>query len=270
MSDPLIRRYLLGDLPEADAQRFEEEYFASDDRFSEMLAVEDDLIEAFLHRRLSAGDRPRFEARFLSTERGRQKVALAALLEKASPVTARSTRWIPWSIAASVVVLAIGAGTLRELVSMKRQIEGLVRERAALRSGMAVVTADLQRLKASSAQPAPQRQNVFSIILRGGERGSASSAAIVLPRDAAAAELWLLLPRDEYPSYTAALQSIEGRTLWSEKSLTSRPLDGRKAILFRVPATSLQPRTYIVAVSGDRPDGSSEPVEDFSFSVRRP
>ena len=250
-NQPKIRRYLLGDLPETDAERFEEEYFVSDDRFIEMLAAEDDLIEAFLHRSLSANDRQRFESRFLSTTRGRQKVALAAALENMSRVRHRRTWAKPLAIAAAVMVMLIGAGMLREIIVMRDQIGQLER---APRSAPAV----------------PRPDKVFSIVLTGLERGSNSGATIVLPRDSATAELWLVLPRDDYPTYTVTLQSVDGHTLWSAPFVTSRALDGRKAIVVRIPSSSLEPGTFILAVTGDKRGAPAEPVEDFSFSVRRP
>src|SRR5712691_10298680 len=228
---PQIRRYLLGDLPETDAERFEEEYFVSDDRFSEMLAAEDDLIEAFLHRSLSANDRQRFESRFLSTTRGRQKVALAAALENMSRVRHRRTWAKPLTIAAAVMVMLIGAGMVREIIVMRDQIGQL--ERAP-----------------RSARAVPRPDHVFSIVLIGLERGSNSGTTIVLPRDSATAELWLVLPRDDYPTYSVTLQSIDGHTLWSAPSLSLRALDGRKAIVVRIPSSSLEPGTFILAVTG--------------------
>jgi hypothetical protein len=219
-----------------------------------LLDAEDDLIEAFLHRRLKPGDRRLFEARFLATRRGRQKVTLVAALERVAGVTHR-WRWTrPLAVAAAVMGIAIGAGLLRELVVMKHQIEQLQSERARPRS---VAT--------------PRPGDSFSMILSGDlERGSTAGATIVLPRDSATAELWLLLPHDDYPAYTATLQSIDGRTLRVEHALPSRALDGRKAIVFRIPSETLEPRTYIVTVSGDKPGAPGEPIEDFSLTVRRP
>jgi hypothetical protein len=250
----LIRRYLLGELPETDAERFEQEYFVSDDRFGEMLAAEDDLIEAFLQRKLNPGERRQFEARFLATARGRQKVTLAAALAKISGAPRRTSWTKVLAIAAAVTVIAIGAGMLREIVVMRHQIEELQSEPRRARP-------------VATSRPS----DVFSLVLNGGqERSSAPAATIVLPRNSATAELWLLLPHDDYPTYTATLQSIDGHTLRAEHALASRALDGRKAILFRIPSETLEARTYIVSVSGDKAGAPSEPIEDFSFTVRRP
>lgn len=261
--DVQIRRYLLGDLPEVDSQRLDEELFTSDDRFSEILAAEDDLIEEFLQRKLDIRDRERFETRFLSTERGRRKVAMASAISNASrtqPVerSERMRAWLrPLAIAAAIAVVAIGAGVLRETIETRREVKELASEVVRLR------TATVNR-----PEPLPQSGTVFPIVLHALERGS-SSAAIVLPADAAA-DLWLVLPSDDYRIYIAELQSVDGQTLATAQSLRSQAINGRRAVVFRLPPASLAPATYVVALSGEKGDRSSEPVEDFSFTVRRP
>jgi len=143
------------------------------------------------------------------------------------------------------------------LIETRREVRELASEVVRLR------TATVNR-----PEPLPQSGTVFPIVLHTLERGS-SSAAIVLPADAAA-DLWLVLPSDDYRTYVAALQSVDGQTLATARSLRSQAINGRRAVVFRLPAASLPPATYVVALSGDKGDGSSEPVEDFSFSVRRP
>lgn len=262
-TDVQIRRYLLGDLPELDSQRLEEEFFASDDRFSEVLDAEDHLIEEFLQRKLRNRDRERFEAQFLSTERGRRKVAMASAIANVSrtPPVERSERTTvrirPLAIAAAIAVLVIGAGVLIEMVQARRDVKELASEVGRLRSATV-----------SRPERPPQSGTVFPLVLYAMERGS-SSAAIVLPTDAAA-DLWLVLPSDDYPTYIAALQSVDGQTLATARSLRSQPINGRRAIVFRLPAASLAPATYVVALNGDKGRGLVEPVEDFSFTVRRP
>lgn len=80
-----LTQYLLGSLPEEQAEALENDLFDDDALFEQMEAAEDELIEAYLACELSGHDRARFEARFLVSERGRKKVAFArALHEKVS------------------------------------------------------------------------------------------------------------------------------------------------------------------------------------------
>lgn len=251
---PMIKRYLLGDMSGGEGERIEEDYFVSDDRFGELLEAEDDLVDSFLHNRLGPRDRRLFEGKFLASERGRGKVALAALIEKTvapSRLTSGS-RWLrPLAIAAVLVLMALSAGLLRVVVELRQQVDQLVRNQSALRTAK------------------PPRQ-VFSIVLASAERGSGAPSTIILPGGGETAELLLLIPRDEDPAYGVSVQTIEGRTLWSERGLRSRAVDSRKAVVARIPSSALAPGTYVVSVVGEKVDGSSEPIEDFSFTVRRP
>lgn len=75
-----LNAYLLGEISEAERERLEEEYFADDGAFQQVLGVEDDLIDAYARRELSARERRRFEGTFLATARGRERVQFARAL----------------------------------------------------------------------------------------------------------------------------------------------------------------------------------------------
>jgi CHAT domain-containing protein/Tfp pilus assembly protein PilF len=66
-NEALLRKYLLGDLSEADEQVFEEQVLADEELLDLLLAEEDELIDDYLGGGLSARERERFEAHFLST-----------------------------------------------------------------------------------------------------------------------------------------------------------------------------------------------------------
>lgn len=76
----LIRRYLLGQLSEDELQRLEEKMMAENEFFNLVLVTEDEMIEEYVQRELPESDRAEFEASFLSTEEGRQKVLYATAL----------------------------------------------------------------------------------------------------------------------------------------------------------------------------------------------
>lgn len=70
-------RYLLGELPTSDRDRFKDEYFADNDLHERLLAIECELISAYVHGDLSASERCHFEDRYLATPEGRERVARA-------------------------------------------------------------------------------------------------------------------------------------------------------------------------------------------------
>jgi len=119
--DELLRSYLLGKLPDEDADRLERRLLAEDDLFDLAEAVEFDLLAAVDRGALTAGEREQILRRLAGSPGGRERLALARSLnalaaEKAGngnvkPFRRRAPafpppmiRWI--ALAASLVVLA--------------------------------------------------------------------------------------------------------------------------------------------------------------------
>ena len=70
-------RFLLGDTSEAERERLEAEIFSDENAFEEMLAAEDDLIDAYVRGELSESERQEFEKRFLTSAEARERVHFA-------------------------------------------------------------------------------------------------------------------------------------------------------------------------------------------------
>jgi hypothetical protein len=71
-------RYLLGQLPEEEAERIDESSIADDDVAWRLRAVEDDLVDAYVTGNLDGDTRERFEAHYLASPKRREKVRFAA------------------------------------------------------------------------------------------------------------------------------------------------------------------------------------------------
>ena len=78
----LLTRYLLGELPDDERLRLEEEYLADPALFARLLAAEDDLIDAYARGTLTAEARARFEERYRRTGDQQQRIAFAGALNK--------------------------------------------------------------------------------------------------------------------------------------------------------------------------------------------
>jgi len=70
-------RYLLGVSSQAEREQIESEYFADDHAFQEMLAAENDLIDAYARGELTRDERRRFEKHFLTSPGGSDRVQFA-------------------------------------------------------------------------------------------------------------------------------------------------------------------------------------------------
>jgi hypothetical protein len=79
-NEELLKRFLLGDLPESERAEIEDRFLANDDFFQELLSGEDDLIDAYVRGELPPAERALFERRCLPTQHGRQRVEFARTL----------------------------------------------------------------------------------------------------------------------------------------------------------------------------------------------
>ena len=148
-------QYLLGELSEDERTRLEQEYFGDDEFFGQLLVAEGELIDAYVRGELGGRKRERFEARFMSSPRQRERVEIArALVECATrssvavlPDAERRepTRWrqslfgltgvnnwaIRLALAAAVLVIVVGGlWFILETARLRNQVEQIQAERA--------------------------------------------------------------------------------------------------------------------------------------------
>lgn len=129
ITEEQITAYLLGELPEPEAERVEDAVFNADAGELDAAAVEDDLIEAYLYHELSAERRKRFEDNYLCTEARRDRVAFAAAEKRLVPqpplcepvpvknwflrlLEAFKVRPLAFRLAVAAMVLVIAAPTI--------------------------------------------------------------------------------------------------------------------------------------------------------------
>lgn len=75
--DGRLRKYLLGELPEAEQQALEERLMTEAELFDLLQVAEDELVDDHLSGALSASERSRFDGFFLSTPERRRKLSFA-------------------------------------------------------------------------------------------------------------------------------------------------------------------------------------------------
>src|SRR6266545_2794234 len=76
-SENLIRKYLLGELAEADQAALEQELLIDRGKFDRVWAVENELIDSYVRGEMSRADRERFEGHYLASPLHRERVAIA-------------------------------------------------------------------------------------------------------------------------------------------------------------------------------------------------
>src|SRR5258708_24741749 len=95
----LLRRYFLGDLPQEERVRLEDRYLADVEVFEELLAAENDLIDAYVRGELTEAERQQFEMEYLKSPERRERLDFArtlsqvSTLEEEALVAHRSSLW---------------------------------------------------------------------------------------------------------------------------------------------------------------------------------
>ncbi len=85
-----ITAYLLGDLPEAEAESFDELSFTDDDFADELNAAEKDLVDAYVHGELRGATLEQFKSYYLASPVRREKVQFAQSFQEFAKKNAAS------------------------------------------------------------------------------------------------------------------------------------------------------------------------------------
>lgn len=80
--DLLLKRFLLGALPDGERGEVEERLFSDPEYFRQFRAAEDELTDEYLYGDLDAGERERFETYFLTTPERRESLRIAKALKQ--------------------------------------------------------------------------------------------------------------------------------------------------------------------------------------------
>lgn len=75
-------QYLFGELNEADRDTLEERIFSDEDFSLFLEATEKDLIDEYVRHEMNPAERERFEKKYLITERRREQIRIAAILQE--------------------------------------------------------------------------------------------------------------------------------------------------------------------------------------------
>lgn len=249
--EPFARRvasYLLGQMPEEESERFEDECFAQKSWPSQIKLVEDDLIDAYLHKELPPEQRRLFEQNYLTTKGRQERVKVAAALLR--QICERETLIEPsgnisreghtWAERLKAFWLGGGRGlrAASALVVLIAVVGGGWLYLARVRPPRAVATV---RLTSTIINRAPGR----------------APQAIKLPPDAEALRVFLALPgqAEPAPNYRVELDDEEGET-------TKLAVEGQdaQAVSVLIPAARLtRGQQYVLTLLAVREDGQEQP-----------
>jgi methionine-rich copper-binding protein CopC len=290
--DSLLVRYLLGELPETEAEPLDLSSVADDDFAARLSAVENDLVDAYVRGDLEGETLERFTSWFLASEPRRAKVALAAALlerERTARVAdaaasrlswkASSTRRRTWSLLAAAMLILVTSGYLLVVELRPKGPESRIAERR--EAAAPAVTAEEPvtqlpspplplpaeepgRVADSRAEAAPLR--TISFLVAPQTRAGESVVTVSVPPGTDEVTARLQLEFDEFPQYEVVLKNpATDESLWRSGGLRPRRQGALRIVSARLPASLLKTQNYSVELAGLSSDGAPEFIGNYVF-----
>ncbi len=300
-NDQFLIRYLLGSLPEQEAERLDE-LSISDDAFAWRLsAVENDLVDAYARGELSDDDLAQFKKSYLSSPKRLQKVQFAEALgsfEARSAPSYRPTeetlkgssarRWfavprlaLQWGFAASALLMLLAASyLLLENTRLREQTiaaqgrnaafeqpeQELQRQLNDQRAANAEMAKELDRLRES--QPNLDQLKTLSALLLPPTRGAGRLPKLSVPQGTNLVVLLLTLEADDFPEYRVSLKDpAANQIVWQSASLQADSNGAGKTVSVSFPAHVLQQQNYVLELSGVPSNGRAEFISGYPLRV---
>jgi hypothetical protein len=296
-------RYLLGDLPETEQTAVEQEYFVDQEKFEEVWATENDLVDRYVRGRLSRRERELFERNYLQSAKHRERVAISRkLLEAADRQVAENGGAIvpapgrlmetfkalvtPRFLAPATAFLLLLSTlswmmiersrlneelgkTQAQLSDQQRREREIERQLAAEREQGAQLKSRIDRLLESIAQrPSLTPPSILSFLLKPGgptRTEGEPQQQITIPRETDLVKLQMKFEKGDSRRFQAAIRAVDSPQVWSQRSL--KP--GAGVITVTVPANKLPMNDYILTLSATTPAGETEEINRYVFRVIR-
>jgi hypothetical protein len=274
LDDELLRSYLLGRLPEEEADGLEARLLQDDELFLLAEAVEADLLAAADRGELAPEERERVLRRLASSPQGRSRLALAhALNQEAGPAQAekRQAVVVPfrprvaamrWAALAAAVVAAAGLSWY----SLSNQNGGgsapqVVQERPAPAHPVEPRTTPPQPAPTVEAELSRVAFNLTLLSLRGEE----TLETLTVPEGTGLVEL--RLSGDDlgsYKTFDVRIRNRAGETVWEQDGLRAK---AGPVVVAEVPAGRLPDGTYEIQTEGRAAGGEPEELAPLEVEI---
>jgi hypothetical protein len=274
-------KYLLGQLREQDQLELEREYLADDARFEELLAIEDDLRDAYARNELSETDRVAFEQRLLGTQQQKGKQEFASSLREHLNQSHAQPGSIPGALAKDksrsfiavrrLVLIPVLSAALVLLLAASWWL--VHRAEQPLRSGHPRDAAPNATDAGGNRHPNSETSEpkTLAFVLTPGSLRSTEeeSQTLTIPPGVTQVSLEARFA-GAYPHYQAVIQTAEGRLIWTQKNLAAEESSCSKRLFLKLSSGLLTPNDYILTLRGMPASGNPETVAEYAFRVTNP
>jgi hypothetical protein len=285
--DRQLIHYLLGLLPDEEAELYDEQSIADDDLAARLLLVENDLVDAYVRGTLEEDLRQRFESFYLASPRRRDKVRFAerflGAVDRASaagsavPAVPRTAARLPrfvWSLApAAMLLLACGILSFQD-VRLRRGLIDAQRQGAALDDRAQTLAGQLDEQRAANDTIKKELDRAravepIALVLRAQTRAVGPVSVIALSPSVGVVAFDLELEGSDFAQYEVALKDpATNHIVWRSGLLTPRSSNRPPAISVTVPASVLKPQHYLLELSGRKSAGAFDTVGSYSFQTQ--
>ena len=285
--DRLVR-YLLGELPDEDALKVEDQYSKDDDFFELIQAVEDELLRDSVKGELAPELRRRVESRYRSSPDLIAKLKFAEGALAASAVLRSEDLHVPAVVTRSdekakasfwdlfrIRIPAIQFMAATVVIGMA--VFGLAErtENTILKSNVAQLQRSLEQAKSSHDQVLAKKVELSPLIATfvlspGLTRGEGAPKPLVISADIGRVEFKLPLPSGiRYSGYRVVLQKPLKGEISSEDLPPSALIDAGRALIASIPSASFTAGQYILYVKGRDDRDAYEDVQYYAFTVEK-
>ena len=287
--DQQLGCYLLGLLPEEDAEQFDEKSIVDDEVVSRLRVVEDDLVDAYIGGRLAGDTLERFESFYLSSQRRRQKVrfarsflgALDRAAAPAAPAPRPRTVGRLWVVAALLLlacgVLLYEAARLRNGWNDAQMTSAAFSDRAHdleqqlndQRAANTNIIKELESVRASrtAAAEASAQTAAIALLLLPQTRSIGPIPTLAVAPQADRVALELRLESNDFLRYRVALKDPgTNLVVWRSARIGARTADG-PTVSVTIPASVLKAQHYSVELEGLGAADLEDVVASYVFQI---
>jgi hypothetical protein len=241
-----LRAFLLGTLPDADAERVELSLLSDDALYESLLATEEELIDEYLCGALSLEEASSFLGYLNRLPDGRARIDLAKDLGR----TLRSNR-LPSSVwRGRLEAMSAGASRLR-------------RWRLPAWAAAAGIAGAVFAISLSVGM----RDAAPLLLNAGSTRGGGALPTASLSRLEGSVRMMLEIGFSAHHRYRATLLDVESRPIRSLADLEATSTVERLFVAFSIPTEGLEPGDYSVTLDGETASGGFEPLGRYVFRL---
>lgn len=280
-SPELIKRYLLGDLDEAEREKIEAQLLRDEGMLAAISEVQDELLDDYALDVLSDRDRSLFDMNFVLSPERLHKLRFSTALAKytevnfsktssmqaSAPLTPRHGFFVflernrlAVAVSFGIVLLAIGFFGWKAYQGYqleKRATELLIRQKQ--------IEEDLAKL---NAQDLSTRQSSMAFLtLRPLLRGSKEANRAAISANTEILQLKLETYENEFAVYQAVIETYEGIGRYSINNLNAQIDDGRKLVVLYVPLYLLPSGSYQIHLRGISAQQQTVDIGVYPFQV---